>query len=126
MFNKVLLKCKLKVKVSKRNAIFYVIIVAFNHIHLLKDAKVRGFVDSFVLYTSKLLQSAEFYLIFDRNRDYNIKGQTRLKRLRQHLCSHALALPLKEITPKFTRTKIKLINITCDELLDHFIKSRCQ
>ena len=30
-----------------------------------KDAKVQDFVDSFVLYTSELLQSAAVYLIVD-------------------------------------------------------------
>ena len=90
--NKVLLKNKLEIEVLKRNATVYVIIAAFNQIHWLKDAKVQRFVNSLVFYTSKFLQSAAFYLIFDRNRDYKIKGQTRLKQLRQYLCSHTLTL----------------------------------
>ena len=41
--------------------------------------------------------------MFDRYRDHGIKGQTRLKRLGQHLRSHVLTLhtplPSKEMTP---------------------------
>ena len=39
---------------------------ALYHIHWPKDAKVEDFLDSFVLYTSELLQSAAVCLIFDR------------------------------------------------------------
>ena len=128
------IKNKLKIEVSKRNSTIDVIIAdrcaALYHIHWPKDEKVQDFVDSFVLYTADLLQSAAVYLIFDRYRDYSIKGQKRLKQLGQHLRSHVLTLdtPLtsKEMTLKCTRTKIQLINIICNGLLDQFTKSRCQ
>ena len=131
---KAALKNKLKIEVSKINFTIDVIIVdgcaALYHIHWPKYAKVGDFVDSFVLYTSELFQYAAVYLIFDRYRDYSIKGNGRLKRLGQHLCSHVLTLdsplPSKEMTLKSTRTKIQLINIICNEFLDHFSESRCQ
>ena len=53
-----------------------------------------------------------------------------MKRLGQHLRSHVLTLdnPLlsKEMTLKSIRTKLHLINIISNKLLDHFTKSRCQ
>ena len=56
--------------------------------------------------------------------------QTRLKQLGQHLHSYVLTLdtplPSKEMTLKSTRTKIQLINVICNELLDHFTESRFQ
>ena len=74
--NKVALKNKLKIEVSKRSSTIDAIIVdgcaALYHFNWPKDAKVRDFADSFVLYTSDLLQSAAVYLIFDRYRDYSI------------------------------------------------------
>ena len=103
---------------------------ALHHIYWPKDAKVRNFVDWFVLYTSKLLQSTAIYLIFDRYRYYRIKGQTRLKQSGQHLRSHVLTLdttsPSEEITLKSTRTKMQLLSIACNNFLDHFNKSRRQ
>ena len=81
--NKAALKNKVKIEVSKTNSTIDVIIVdvcaPLYHIHWPKDAKVRDFVDSFVLYTSELLQSAAVYLILDRYRNYRIKGKTTLK-----------------------------------------------
>ena len=86
--NKAALKNKLKIEASKRNSTIDVIILdgcaAMYHIHWPKEAKVRDFVDSFVLYTSELLQSAAVHLMFDRYRDYSTERRTRLKRLGQH------------------------------------------
>ena len=84
------------IQVSTRNAAFELITVdgcaTFYHIHWLNVAKVQSFGDWFVLYTSKHLQSAAVYLILNRYRDYNIKGQIILKQLGQHLRIHALTL----------------------------------
>ena len=73
------MKNKLKIEVSKRNSAVDVIIVdgcaALYHIHRPKDAKVRDFVDSFVLYKPELFHSAAVCLTFDRYRDYSIKDK---------------------------------------------------
>ena len=71
------------------------------------------------------------YLIFDRYRDYSIKGQTRLERLGQYPRSHALTmetpLPTRETTLKAIRTKADhLINLVTRALLDHCTSIKCQ
>ena len=57
--NKAVLKNKLKIEVSKRNATIHITVVdgcaALYHIHWQKDAKVQDFVNSFGLCTSKIL-----------------------------------------------------------------------
>ena len=127
--NKSSLKKKLKVEVSKRNIQSDAIVIdgcaALYHVHWPKEAKVSDFVDSFVQYISKFLQHSAVFLIFDRYRDFSIKGQTRLKRLGNHLRTHVITLetplPPKEMTLKSSKTKIQLINLICNSLLNHFM-----
>ena len=85
--DKLTLKKKLKVEESTRPNDAEVIILdccaVLYHINWPKDAGVKYFVDAFMEYVKKHSQVASVYLIFDRYRDYNIKGQTRLERLGQ-------------------------------------------
>ena len=132
--NKSSLKKKFKVEVSKRNIKTDAVIIdgcaALYHVHWPKEAKVQDFVDTFIQYISKFLQHSTVFLTFDRYRDYSIKGQTRLKRLGNHLRTHVLTLetplPPKEMTLKSSKTKIQLINLICDSLLNYFTIKKCQ
>ena len=128
------LKKKLKVEVSTRTHDADVIILdgcaVLYHIHWPKNACVKDLVDPFIEYVKKHLQVASVYLIFDRCRDYSIKGHTRLERLGQYARTDTLTmdapLPTREITLKATRTKVQMINLTTRALLDNCTSIKCQ
>ena len=65
-------------------------------------------------------------LIFDRYRDYCIRGQTRLKRLGQYARIHTLTILLYPTTLKATRTKVPMINLITRSLLDHCTSTKYQ
>lgn len=82
--NKSTLRTKSKVEVSIRkdntDALILDDCFVLYHIHWLTDAKV-GYVILLIQYTQNYLPITSVYLIFDRYRNYSIKGQTRLERL---------------------------------------------
>ena len=87
-------------------------------------------VDAFIEYVKKHLQVPSVYLIFDRYRNYSIKGQTRLEKLslyaRTHILTMDTPLPTRETTLKALSTKVQLINLITRALLDHCTSIKCQ
>ena len=76
------------------------------------------------------MQVALVYLIFDRYRDYSIKGQTRLETLGQYARVHTLTMdtpvPTRETSLKASRAKVPMIILNTRALLDHYTSIKCQ
>ena len=70
------------------------------------------------------------YLIFDRYRDYSLKGQTRLETLGQYARAHTLTMdtsvPTRETSLKAPRAKVPMIILNTRALLDHYTSIKCQ
>ena len=131
--NKADLKNEMKVEVSCRNVHPDVVLIdgcAMLHaaIYWPKGGTVGDLLASIRNYVTKHLTDADVYLVFDRYRADSIKSDTRMERLGQLNRTHNLMisspLPSKDIVLKVTKTKVQLIAIIAENLLQHFIDSQ--
>ena len=92
-------------------------------IHWPKGGKVNDFLVGVRCYISKKLINSDVYLIFDRYNDFSIKSDTRQERLDQYRCLHSLKrsspLPSKEVTLRVTKTKVQLIELIKEDLIEN-------
>ena len=119
--NKAALKNDLRVDLSNRNLESEAVIVDRNAIlltcHWPSKGNVEDLAEIFFQYIRRLLCVQDVYLVFDRYRDFIIKGETRASTAKNMAFWHNFLmktnLPDREKALASTSNKVKLIDIIC-------------
>ena len=118
--NKSDLKKDLKFEVSTRNVVYNAIFIDGCAIHWPKGGTVQELLKGIRNYIWKFLSAADVYLVFDRYKEFSIKSDTRAERLGKLRRTYNLAIPSKYITMNTTATKVQLIRVITEYLLNTF------
>ena len=83
---------------------------------------MSDFVENFLSYVNTLLHKSDVHLVFDRYYEFSIKSATHSERVESANVAYVLnlesPLPKKSIILKSPKSKVQLINITCQKLSD--------
>ncbi|KAJ8317814.1 hypothetical protein KUTeg_004634 [Tegillarca granosa] len=92
-------------------------------VHWPSNATVNDFIVNFRKYVERKLTAYDVYLVFDRYRDYSIKGITRSVRgagsVRVHQMSSSMPLPSQKSILSEPENKQQLIALICQDLLSN-------
>ena len=130
--NKAVLKNSLQVEVSNRHLECGAAIIDGNAIlwasHWPSKGTVENLAEVFYQYVKKLLCFQDIYLIFDRYRDFSIKGVTRADRARNMAIRHNFTLKTNLQDRKkalaSASNKVQLIDLICDYVCAKVTKNK--
>ena len=97
------------------------------HIVWPNSGTVKDIITSIKIYIEKMLEHSEVWLLYDRYREYSLKGGTRCTRRQEDSTYHLSlesSLPGKKVMLSVTDNKVQLIELICLELPTEIAKSQ--